>query len=133
MFFASHTRNCTLFDDILENKFPFDPISIYFIHYHHIVLDLSLNSFIDYIIIIYYNNYSTLNNKFIDYSDLKKKQLLTNLIYQVIVQYPSYHPYLRPQNELCPLNLLYIYTVINKLSGHNDISNAIVDKYQLIL
>ena len=28
---------------------------------------------------------------FIDYSILKK-QLLTNLIYRVIVQYPSYHP-----------------------------------------
>ena len=33
---------------------------------------------------------------------------MTNLIYQVIVQYPSYHPYLRPQNELCSLNLLII-------------------------
>ena len=28
--------------------------------------------------------------------------------YQVSFKYPSYHHYLRPQNELCPLNLLII-------------------------
>ena len=53
---------------------------------------------------------SKLHEIFIYYSDLKKNLLLTNLIYQVIFQYPNYHQYLRPYNELCPLNLLITFS-----------------------
>ena len=45
-------------------------LSIYFVHYHHILLELSLKSFIDLLYYILIYNCSTLNEIYIDYSDI---------------------------------------------------------------
>ena len=76
MFFASHTCHCTIFDEILENQFPFDHIPLNLLHSlspYFIGIYRVNHSYIYYIIYC-----STLNEIFIDYSDLKKNNFSKN-------------------------------------------------------
>ena len=82
-----HMKLHYLSDDLKNHLKPIPHLflfhSIYFVH--HLLLYLSLKSFIPYIIY-----WSALYEIFIHFSDLNNL-ILNNFIYQVIVQYPSYH------------------------------------------